>query len=73
MIPKLIIGGEAFSKIFGSNTIDIRPQGFVEVSFGYQMNSTQNPAIPERLRKVPSFDFKQKIQMNVTGKIGDRM
>ncbi|MGE5393674.1 MAG: cell surface protein SprA [Candidatus Saccharibacteria bacterium] len=73
LIPKLTVGGEAFSKIFGSNTIDIRPQGFVEVSFGYQMNSTQNPAIPERLRKVPSFDFNQKIQMNVTGKIGDRM
>jgi len=73
LIPRLTIGGEAFSKIFGSNTIDIRPQGYVEVSFGYQMNSTENPSIPERLRKVPTFDFDQKIQMNVTGKIGDRM
>lgn len=73
LIPKLTVGGEAFSKIFGSNTIDIRPQGFVEVSFGYQMNNTQNPTLPERLRKVPTFDFDQKIQMNVMGKIGDRM
>ena len=73
LIPRLTVGGETFSKIFGSNTIDIRPQGFVEVSFGYQMNATENPAIPERLRKVPSFDFDQKIQMNVMGKIGDRM
>ena len=73
LIPKLTIGGETFNKIFGSNTIDIRPQGYVEVSFGYQMNETANPTIPERLRKVPTFDFDQKIQMNVMGKIGDRM
>jgi cell surface protein SprA len=73
LIPRLTVGGEVFNKIFGSNTIDIRPQGYVEVSFGYQMNSTENPAIPERLRKVPTFDFNQKIQMNVMGKIGDRM
>ena len=73
LIPKLIVGGEAFNKIFGSNTIDIRPQGYVEVNFGYQMNATENPSTPERLRKVPTFDFNQKIQMNVMGKIGDRM
>ena len=73
LIPKLTVGGETFNKIFGSNTIDIRPQGYVEVSFGYQMNSTENSAIPIRLRKVPTFDFNQKIQMNVTGKIGEKM
>ena len=73
LIPRLSVGGEAFNRIFGGNSIDIRPQGFVEVSFGYQMNSTENPSIPERLRKVPSFDFNQKIQMNVNGNIGDKM
>jgi len=73
LIPKLIIGGEAFNRIFGGNTVNIRPQGYVEVSFGYQMNATDNPAIPERLRKVPTFDFDEKIQMNVTGEIGEKM
>ncbi len=73
LIPRLTVGGETFNKIFGSNTIDIRPQGYVEVSFGYQMNATENPSIPERMRKVPTFDFNQKIQMNVMGKIGTRM
>ena len=73
LIPKLTIGGEAFNRIFGGNTVNIQPQGYVEVSFGYQMNATENPAIPERLRKVPSFDFNEKIQMNVMGQIGTKM
>ncbi|NQU54048.1 MAG: cell surface protein SprA [Bacteroidetes bacterium] len=73
LIPKLTIGGEAFNRIFGGNTINIQPQGYVEVSFGYQMNATENPAIPERLRKVPTFDFDEKIQMNVMGQIGTKM
>jgi len=73
LIPELTIGGEAFNRIFGGNTINITPQGYVEVSFGYQMNSTENPAIPERLRKVPTFDFDEKIQMNVVGQIGTKM
>jgi cell surface protein SprA len=73
LIPKLTIGGEAFNRIFGGNTVNIQPQGYVEVSFGYQMNTTENPAIPERLRKVPTFDFDEKIQMNVTGQIGTKM
>lgn len=72
-IPKLTIEGEAFNRIFGGNTVNIRPQGYVEVVFGYQMNTTENPAIPERLRKVPTFDFDEKIQMNVMGQIGEKM
>ncbi len=73
LIPRLTIENEAFNRIFGGNTINIQPQGYVEVSFGYQMNATDNPAIPERLRKVPTFDFDQKIQMNVMGQIGTKM
>ena len=73
LLPKLTIGSEAFNRIFGGNTINIQPQGYVEVSFGYQVNKTENPSIPERLRKVPTFDFDEKIQMNVTGQIGTKM
>ncbi|VAW13570.1 FIG00897849: hypothetical protein [hydrothermal vent metagenome] len=73
LIPKLTVGGEAFNRIFGGNTVNINPQGYVEVIFGYQVNTTENPAIPEKLRKVPTFDFDEKIQMNVTGQIGEKM
>ncbi|HPH81599.1 MAG TPA: hypothetical protein PL185_03455, partial [Flavobacteriales bacterium] len=32
--PKIIVPGDAFATIFGSNTIDIRPQGSAELIFG---------------------------------------
>jgi len=73
LAPRLTVGGEAFNRIFGGNTIDIKPQGYVEVSFGYQLNTNENPSLPENLRKTPTFDFDQKIQMNVMGKIGEKM
>jgi cell surface protein SprA len=32
-----------------------------------------NPTLSERMRKTPSFNFEEKILMNVTGSIGDKM
>jgi cell surface protein SprA len=73
LIPQIEIGGAAFDKIFGSNTINIIPQGSAELIFGINISRTQNPALSEKLRTIPTFDFKEKIQMNVTGTIGDKM
>jgi cell surface protein SprA len=72
-IPKLNVGGEAFDKIFGSNVINIVPQGSAELIFGISTSKINNPNISERLRKTTTFDFQEKIQMNVTGNIGDKM
>ena len=71
--PKLYVPGQAFERIFGSNTIDIRPQGSAELTFGLNTSRNENPAIPEKQRKVTTFDFKQKIQMNVVGNIGTKL
>lgn len=73
LIPKLQFGGQAFDKIFGSNTISIVPQGSAELIFGLNISRIDNPTLSEKLRKVPTFDFQNKIQMNVTGAIGDKM
>jgi cell surface protein SprA len=71
-IPKITVGGEAFDKIFGTNTINITPQGSAELVFGFNMSRIDNPSISEKLRKTPSFTFEERIQMNVTGTIGDK-
>lgn len=67
------IGGEIFDKIFGNSTVDIRPQGSAELIFSVKHNKTENNALPIDKQSNTSFDFKQKIQMNVIGKIGDKL
>lgn len=73
LIPKIYVGGEAFDRIFGSNTIDIRPQGSAEVSFGILSNKREDPALDVRQRRTTNFDFNMRIQMNVIAKIGDKI
>ncbi len=73
LIPTLRVGGDVFDAIFGSNTIDIRPQGSAELIFGLKIHKTENPNIPIKNRRTTTFDFDEKIQMNVTGQIGDKM
>ncbi|MDX9772270.1 MAG: cell surface protein SprA [Bacteroidales bacterium] len=73
LIPQIEVGGETFDRIFGSNVINIVPQGSAELIFGINISHTENPTLSERLRTIPTFDFQEKIQMNVTGTIGDKM
>lgn len=73
LIPQIEIGGAAFDKVFGSNTINIIPQGSAELIFGINVSHTENPTLSEKLKTIPTFDFKEKIQMNVTGTIGDKV
>ena len=72
-LPKLFIPGQAFDRIFGGNEVDIRPQGSAELIFGLKINRLDNPQLTEEQRKTTSFDFQEKIQMNVIGKIGDKL
>jgi len=73
IIPQIYIGGEAFERIFGSNTIDIRPQGSAELTFGVLANRRDDPTLNVRQRNVVNFDFQQNIQMSVLAKIGDKI
>ncbi len=73
LIPQLNIGGEAFDRVFGSNAINITPSGSAELIFGFNLSKVDNPTLTERLRRTPSFTFEEKILMNVSGSIGDKM
>ena len=73
IIPQLRIGGDVFETIFGSNIIDIRPSGNVELLFGVTHNSDKNPNITERMRKRTDFKFDAKIQLSLMAKIGDKI
>lgn len=73
IVPEIKINSEAFDRIFGGNTIDIRPQGSAELIFGLNISKTENPRIPVQQRKITTFDFDQRIQLNVIGNIGDKL
>ena len=71
--PFIKVGGQGFENLFGSNEIEIRPQGSAELTFGVNISKTDNPRIPERQRRITTFDFDQKIQLNVVGNIGTKL
>nr|WP_224746314.1 cell surface protein SprA [Mucilaginibacter glaciei] len=72
-IPQIKVRSKTFEQIFGSSVIDIRPQGSAEVIMAGQINSNQNPLFNTRQRKQFNFNFDQRIQLNVTGNIGDKL
>ncbi len=73
ILPVLQVGGDNFDRIFGSNVIEIVPQGAAELTFGITNSSTENYALPEDMRSNTTFDFNTKLQINLTGKIGDKL
>ncbi len=73
LVPPIKISSVVFDRIFGGTTVDIRPQGTAELTFAYNHTRTDNPALPERQRKISTFDFNEKIQLNVIGKIGEKL
>ncbi len=73
LIPQLKVGGEIFDRIFGGNTVDIRPQGSAELTFGIISNRRDDPSLDIRQRRTTNFDFQEKIQMSVIAKIGDKI
>ncbi|MES2274414.1 MAG: cell surface protein SprA [Bacteroidota bacterium] len=72
-IPQIQVRSHTFEQIFGSNVIDIRPQGTAEMIFAGQVNSNQNPLFNTNQRKQFNFNFDQRIQMNLVGNIGDKL
>ena len=60
-------------KIFGPGGVRIKTQGTAELKLGANFKSVENPSLPERNRKTKAVDFDEKININVTGKVGDKV
>jgi len=73
IVPKLKIPGKAFDKIFGGSTVDIRPQGNIDIILGGNYQKIDNPVLIEQNRRTGGFDFDMNINMNVVGNIGDKI
>ena len=73
LLPELYINNKYFQSIFGSDIIDINPQGSIGIDLGVRYQKNDNPSASPRNRSSFSFDFDQRITLSLIGKIGDRL
>ncbi|MBS1974308.1 MAG: cell surface protein SprA, partial [Bacteroidetes bacterium] len=71
--PKYWITDNLFNRLFGNGKIDIKPQGNVDITAGYQGQRVENPTLPEVARKTGGFDFNMDANLNVVGNIGNKL
>ena len=60
-------------KVFGPGGVQLKMQGSAELLFGFKHQYVDNPALTERSRNNNIFDFDEKIQVSVNGKVGDKL
>ena len=60
-------------KIFGPGGVRVRTQGSAELKLGANHRWTDNPSLSERNRSVFGFDFNEKINLALNGKVGDKV
>ena len=60
-------------KIFGPGGVQIKTQGSAELKFGFNQKSIDNPSLPTRSRNTFGFDFDEKINLSINGKVGDKV
>jgi cell surface protein SprA len=73
LLPRYYINSSLFESVFGSNTIDVKPTGSVEMDLGLRYNKQDNPSFSPRNRSSLTFDFDQRISMSLMGKVGTRL
>ena len=71
--PKLSVTESLFNRLFGNAKPDIKPQGNVDITAGYQGQNVQNPTLPENARKTGGFDFQEAANVSVLGNIGTKL
>ena len=73
LLPDLYVNSNFFSSIFGSNKLDVKPQGSIGVDLGFRYQKTDNPSFSPRNRRNFGFDFDQRINLSLIGNIGERL
>lgn len=60
-------------KVFGPGGVQLKLQGSAELLFGFKHQYIDNPSLTQKARNNNIFDFDEKIQVNVNGKVGTRL
>lgn len=62
-----------FDRIFGNNSITVKPQGNVDVTFGGNWQDIKNPTLVRRAQKYGIFDFDMQMNINLLATVGDKL
>src|SRR5690606_20435367 len=73
LLPEFYVNSSFFETIFGGNTIEVIPQGSVEMDLGVLFTKQDNPIFSPRNRSNFTFDFDQRISLSLLGKVGTRL
>ncbi|MCL1944168.1 MAG: cell surface protein SprA [Candidatus Azobacteroides sp.] len=60
-------------KLFGPGGVQVKTQGFAEISFGFQHRNLDNPTAAQKNRSRTNFKFDEVVQMNVNATVGDKL
>jgi cell surface protein SprA len=72
-IAKFDIKNSLVDRLFGGTNVDIRPQGNINLTFGFDYQKILNPILTRRQQTNGTFDFDMDINMGATGKIGEKL
>ena len=60
-------------KVFGPGGVQLKMQGSAELLFGFKHQYIANPSLTVRARNNNIFNFDEKIQASIQGKVGTRL
>jgi len=73
LLPEFYVNSSFFESIFGGNTIEVIPQGYVSMDIGFLYSKQDNPVLSPQNKSSFTFDFDQQISLSLLGKVGKRL
>lgn len=73
LIPAVLVKNKLFENIFGSNKIELIPQGFASFDLGGLYQKIDNPLILPQNRSNFAINIQQRIQLGLLGKVGENL
>lgn len=72
-VARMDIKRNPIDRLFGGTEVSLKPQGNIDLTFGYNYQRIDNPLLTQRQQRFGNPDFDMQIQMNVVGQIGEKL
>ncbi len=72
-IAKFDVRTSLIDRLFGGTNVDIKPQGNINLTFGFDYQKIQNPILTLRQQRTGNFDFDMDINISAAGQIGEKL